>query len=125
MAITGSINQNGEIQPIGGVNQKIEGFFDVCRSRGLTGKQGVIIPHQNVGDLMLRKDVVAAVQDGKFHIHPVQTIDQGIEILTGMPAGEKNPDGTYPPGTVNGLVDQKLRDLAKRMKEFEGGEEKK
>jgi ATP-dependent Lon protease len=125
MAITGSINQNGEIQPIGGVNQKIEGFFDVCRSRGLTGKQGVIIPHQNVGDLMLRKDVVAAVQEGKFHIYPVQTIDQGIEILTGMPAGEKNPDGTYPPGTVNGLVDQKLRDLAKKMKEFEGGEEKK
>jgi predicted ATP-dependent protease len=107
------------------VNQKIEGFFDVCRSRGLTGKQGVIIPHQNVGDLMLRKDVVAAVQEGKFHIYPVQTIDQGIEILTGMPAGEKNPDGTYPPGTVNGLVDQKLRDLAKKMKEFEGGEEKK
>jgi ATP-dependent Lon protease len=125
MAITGSINQNGEIQPIGGVNQKIEGFFDVCRSRGLTGKQGVIIPHQNVGDLMLRKDVVAAVQEGKFHIYPVQTIDQGIEILTGMPAGEKNPDGTYPPATVNGLVDQKLRDLAKKMKEFEGGEEKK
>jgi ATP-dependent Lon protease len=125
MAITGSINQNGEIQPIGGVNQKIEGFFDVCRSRGLTGKQGVIIPHQNVGDLMLRKDVVAAVQEGKFHIYPVQTIDQGIEILTGMPAGEKNPDGTYPPATVNGLVDQKLRDLAKKMKEFEGAEEKK
>jgi ATP-dependent Lon protease len=125
MAITGSINQNGEIQPIGGVNQKIEGFFDVCRSRGLTGKQGVIIPHQNVGDLMLRKDVVAAVQEGKFHVYPVQTIDQGIEILTGMPAGEKNPDGTYPSGTVNGLVDQKLRDLAKKMKEFEGGEEKK
>ena len=125
VAITGSVNQNGEIQPIGGVNQKIEGFFDVCRSRGLTGKQGVIIPHQNVGDLMLRKDVVAAVQEGKFHVYPVETIDRGIEILTDMPAGEKNPDGTYPPGTVNGLVDQKLRDLAKKMKEFEGGEEKK
>jgi lon-related putative ATP-dependent protease len=125
IAITGSVNQNGEIQPIGGVNQKIEGFFDVCRARGLTGKQGVIIPHQNVGDLMLRKDVVAAVQEGKFHVYPVVTIDRGIEILTGMPAGEKNPDGTYPSGTVNGLVDQKLRDLAKKMKEFEGGEEKK
>ena len=125
VAITGSVNQNGEIQPIGGVNQKIEGFFDVCRSRGLTGKQGVIIPHQNVGDLMLRKDVVAAVQEGKFHVYPVETIDRGIEILTDMPAGEKNPDGTYPPGTVNGLVDQRLRDLAKKMKEFEGGEEKK
>jgi ATP-dependent Lon protease len=125
IAVTGSVNQNGEIQPIGGVNQKIEGFFDVCRARGLTGNQGVIIPHQNVGDLMLRKDVVAAVQEGKFRVYPVETIDQGIEILTGMPPGEKNPDGTYPPATVNGLVDQKLRDLAKKMKEFEGGEEKK
>jgi ATP-dependent Lon protease len=125
MAITGSVNQNGEIQPIGGVNQKIEGFFDVCRARGLTGNQGVLIPHQNVGDLMLRKDVVTAVQEGKFHVYPVETIDQGIEILTGVPAGEKNSDGTYPPGTVNGLVDQKLRDLAKKMKEFESAEEKK
>jgi ATP-dependent Lon protease len=125
VAVTGSVNQNGEIQPIGGVNQKIEGFFDVCRSRGLTGRQGVLIPHQNVGDLMLRKDVVAAVQEGKFHIYPVQTIDQGVEILTGMPAGDKSPDGTYPSGKVNGLVDQKLRDLAKRMKEFEGREEEK
>jgi predicted ATP-dependent protease len=125
IAITGSVNQNGEIQPIGGVNQKIEGFFDVCRARGLTGKQGVIIPHQNVGDLMLRKDVVAAVEKGKFHIYPVQTVDQGIEILTGIPAGEKDSAGNYPPGTVNGLVDQKLHELAKRMKEFEGPEEKK
>jgi ATP-dependent Lon protease len=125
VAITGSINQNGEIQPIGGVNQKIEGFFDVCRSRGLTGKQGVIIPHQNVGDLMLRKDVVEAVKEGKFRIYPVQTVDQGIEILTGIPAGGKGPDGNYPPGTVNYLVDQKLHELAKRMKEFESPEEKK
>jgi ATP-dependent Lon protease len=125
VAITGSINQNGEIQPIGGVNQKIEGFFDVCRSRGLTGKQGVIIPHQNVGDLMLRKDVVEAVKEGKFRIYPVQTVDQGIEILTGVPAGEKDSAGNYPPGTVNYLVDQKLHELAKRMKEFESPEEKK
>ena len=125
MAVTGSINQNGEIQPIGGVNQKIEGFFDVCRNRGLTGKQGVIIPHQNVGDLMLRKDVVESVAAGKFHIYPIQNIDQGIEILTGVPAGEKGMDGTYPSGTVNYIVDQKLRELAKRMKEFEAEEEKK
>jgi lon-related putative ATP-dependent protease len=124
MAVTGSVNQNGEIQPIGGVNQKVEGFFDVCRSRGLTGKQGVMIPHQNVGSLMLRKDVVAAVQEGKFHIYPIQSIDQGVEILTGLPAGEKSPGGTYPAGTVNALVDQKLQELAERMKEFEGGEEK-
>ena len=125
VAVTGSVNQNGEIQPIGGVNQKIEGFFEVCRNRGLTGNQGVMIPHQNVGDLMLRKDVVEFVAAGKFHIYPVQNIDQGVEILTGVPAGEKEKDGTYLAGTVNYLVDQKLRALAKRMKEFEVEEEKK
>ena len=125
IAVTGSVNQNGEIQPIGGVNQKIEGFFDVCRNRELTGKQGVMIPHQNVGDLMLRKEVVEAVAAGKFHIYPVHSIDQGIEILTGVPAGEKSQDGAYPAGTVNHRVDQKLRELAKRMKEFEAEEEKK
>jgi len=125
IAVTGSVNQNGEIQPIGGVNQKIEGFFDVCRSRALTGKQGVMIPHQNIGDLMLRKDVVEAVAARKFHIYPVQTIDQGIEILTGVPAGERRKDGTYPEGTVNFIVDKKLQELAKRMKEFEAEEEKK
>jgi lon-related putative ATP-dependent protease len=120
IAVTGSVNQNGEVQPIGGVNQKIEGFFDVCRARGLTGDQAVVIPQLNVGDLMLRKDVVQAVQAGKFHVYPVRTIDQGIEILTGLPAGEKGPDGTYPPGTVNGLADQKLLELATKMREFEG-----
>lgn len=125
IAVTGSVNQNGEIQPIGGVNQKIEGFYDVCRSRGLTGKQGVMIPHQNVGDLMLRKDVVEPVAAGKFHIYPIQNIDQGIEILTGVPAGEKQKDGSFPPGTVNDRVNQKLAGLARRMKEFETAEEKK
>ena len=125
VAVTGSVNQNGEIQPIGGVNQKIEGFFDVCKVRGLTGSQGVMIPHQNTGDLMLRKDVVEAVSQGKFHINPVQTIDQGIEILTGVPAGEKNPDGAYPEGTVNYRVNKKLLDLARSMKGFETSEEKK
>jgi lon-related putative ATP-dependent protease len=125
LAVTGSVNQNGEIQPIGGVNQKIEGFFGVCQNRGLTGKQGVMIPHQNVGDLMLHKDVVEAVATGKFHIYPVRNIDQGVEILTGVPAGEKSKDGAYPTGTVNYLVDQRLQDLAKRMKEFGAEEEKK
>jgi ATP-dependent Lon protease len=125
VAVTGSVNQNGEIQPIGGVNQKIEGFFDVCKVRGLTGTQGVMIPHQNIGDLMLRKDIVTAVSEGKFHIYPVKTIDQGIEILTGVPAGEKKPDGAYPEGTVNFRVNKKLTDLAKSMKEFETAEEKK
>jgi len=125
LAVTGSVNQNGEIQPIGGVNQKIEGFFGVCQNRGLTGKQGVMIPHQNVGDLMLHKDVVEAVAAGKFHIYPVRNIDQGVEILTGVPAGEKSKGGAYPAGTVNYLVDQRLQDLAKRMKEFGAEEEKK
>ena len=125
IAVTGSVNQNGEIQPIGGVNQKIEGFFDVCRSRGLTGRQGVIIPHQNVGDLMLRKDVVEAAATGKFHIYPVRTIDQGAEILTGVPAGERSREGAYPAGTINFLVDQKLLEVAQKMKAFVGEEETK
>ena len=125
IAVTGSVNQNGEIQPIGGVNQKIEGFFDVCRSRGLTGKQGVMIPHQNVGDLMLRKDVVEEVAAGKFHIYPVRTIDQGAEILTGVPAGERTQKGGYAAGTINYLVDQKLLEMAQKMKAFAGEEEKK
>ncbi len=123
LAVTGSVNQKGEVQPIGGVNEKIEGFFDVCRAKGLTGKQGVLIPHLNVDDLMLRKDVVEAVKDGKFRIYPVKTIDQGIEILTGMEAGERVEDGRFQEGTVNDLVDKKLRELSTKIKEFEAGEE--
>jgi lon-related putative ATP-dependent protease len=123
IAVTGSVNQKGEIQPIGGVNYKIEGFFDVCKAKGLTGSQGVMIPHQNVEDLMLRKDVVEAVAKNKFHIYPVSTIDQGIEILTGVKAGESKEDGTYDAKSVNYLVDQKLRDLAHRMREFDAREE--
>jgi len=125
IAVTGSVNQKGEIQPIGGVNEKIEGFFDVCRARGLTGKQGVMIPHLNLGDLMLRKDVVQAVKEEKFHIYPVQTIDQGIEILTGVQGGERLEKGQFKEGTVNFLVDQKLRELGTKIREFEsgGGEE--
>lgn len=121
IAVTGSVNQKGEIQPIGGVNEKIEGFFDVCKTKGLTGKQGVMIPHLNVDDLMLRKDVVEAVKEGKFCIYSVKTIDQGIEILTGVEAGEGQGDGTYKEGTVNDLVDKKLRELGTKIKEFEGG----
>ncbi|HOW86598.1 MAG TPA: ATP-binding protein [Candidatus Aminicenantes bacterium] len=118
LAVTGSLNQRGEIQPIGGVNEKIEGFFDVCRAKGLTGTQGVLIPGQNVRNLMLRADVVTAVKDGRFHIYPVRTIDEGIEILTGVEAGSAGPDGEYTEGTVHGLVDQELQRLAKGMKEF-------
>jgi ATP-dependent Lon protease len=123
IAVTGSVNQKGEIQPIGGVNEKIEGFFDVCRAKGITGKQGVMIPHLNIDDLMLRKDVVEAVRERRFHVYPVKTIDQGIEILTGLEAGERLEDGRFKEGTVNDRVDRKLRELGKRIKEFEGGEE--
>ena len=123
IAVTGSVNQKGEIQPIGGVNEKIEGFFDVCKAKGLTGKQGVMIPHLNIDDLMLRKDVVETVKAGKFRIYPVKTIDQGIEILTGVEAGERLEDGKFREGTVNDLVDKKLWEFGTKIKEFEGGGE--
>ncbi len=122
IAVTGSVNQKGEIQPIGGVNQKIEGFFDVCKAKGLTGTQGVIIPYQNVEDLMLRSDVVETVKQGKFRIYSIRTIDEGIEILTGEKAGEGRANGTYEEGTVNYLVDRKLEEFAQRWKEFSIGE---
>ena len=124
LAVTGSVNQKGEIQPIGGVNQKIEGFFDVCRARGLTGTQGVIIPDQNVADLMLRKDVVDAVKAGKFHVYSVQTIDEGIELLTGH-RGRRPGAGRQLPGG-HGLrpADKKLKELAESWREFRGAEEK-
>jgi ATP-dependent Lon protease len=121
LAVTGSVNQKGEVQPIGGVNEKIEGFFEVCRAKGLTGKQGVMIPHLNIGDLMLRKDVVEAVKEGKFHIYPVKSINQGIEILTGVEGGESLDGGKFKEGTVNDRVDKKLRELGVKIKEFEGG----
>ncbi|MHB8095860.1 MAG: Lon protease family protein [Candidatus Aminicenantales bacterium] len=118
IAVTGSLNQKGEIQPIGGVNEKIEGFFEVCRARGLTGRQGVMIPRQNVQDLMLRNEVVQAAIEGKFHIYPVGTIDEGIEILTGIEAGKKQEDGTFEEGTINELVDLELQRLALGWKKF-------
>ena len=121
IAVTGSVNQKGEIQPIGGVNEKIEGFFDVCRIKGLSGSQAVMIPQRNMVDLMLRKDVVQAVAEGKFGVIPVNTVDEGIAILTGVQAGERGPDGAYPEGTVNHLVDRRLLELAQGLKSF-GGE---
>jgi lon-related putative ATP-dependent protease len=124
IAVTGSVNQKGEIQPIGGVNQKIEGFFDCCRKGGLTGKQGVMIPESNVKDLMLRKDVVEAIKKGKFHLYSVKTIDEGIEILTGKAAGELGSNGGYPKGTINDLVNEKLKALAEGLKKFVQEEEK-
>ncbi|MFL7807520.1 MAG: S16 family serine protease, partial [Anaerolineae bacterium] len=117
-AVTGSVNQHGQIQPIGGVNQKIEGFFDICREQGLTGEQGVLIPMSNVQHLMLREDVRDAVQRGDFHIYPVRTVDEGIELLTGTPAGEQQADGSYPQDTINGRVEKRLTSLAERQKNF-------
>ena len=119
IAVTGSMNQQGDIQAIGGINEKIEGFFDVCRIKGLTGTQGILMPASNVEDLMLRDDVLEAVAAGKFHIWPVAKVEEGVEILTGLAAGRKNGDGTFEPATVFALVDERLRDMAKTMKEFE------
>jgi len=118
IAVTGSVSQKGEVQPIGGVTKKIEGFFDICAHKGLTGKQGVIIPEKNVNNLMLKPEVVEAVKEGKFHIYPVRTEEEGIEILTGVPAGELQEDGTYPEGTIFRLVDDKLKQMAEMAKEF-------
>ncbi|MFQ5586133.1 MAG: Lon protease family protein [Thermodesulfobacteriota bacterium] len=118
IAVTGSMNQLGGVQPVGGINQKIEGFFDVCAAKGLNGKQGVILPATNVRHLMLKTEVVEAVEKGQFHIYPIEHIDEGIEILTGLPAGERQPDGAYPEGSVNDRVSKKLTGLAKTLKAF-------
>ena len=119
IAVTGSVNQKGEIQPIGGVNQKVEGMFDVCRAAaGLTGAQGVVIPYQNVKNLMLRDDVVQAIREGMFHIYAVKTIDEGLEVLMGVPAGEANDDGSYPEGTVNHMVAKRLGELNDSMRGY-------
>ncbi len=122
IAVTGSVNQLGKVQPIGGVNYKIEGFYAVCKAKGLSGEQGVIIPKTNERHLMLKDEVVEAVRDGKFHIWSVETIDQGIEILTGVPAGERQSDGKYPEGTINYLVDKRLREFVESMKKFSAPE---
>ncbi|HEY8462307.1 MAG TPA: S16 family serine protease, partial [Blastocatellia bacterium] len=118
IAVTGSVNQLGQIQPIGGVNEKIEGFFDVCAAGGLSGQQGVVIPAASVKNLMLREDVIDAARQRLFHIWAVRTVDEGIEILTGVPSGERRPDGTWEPNTVNARVDRRLRDYAQRLKDF-------
>jgi lon-related putative ATP-dependent protease len=117
-AVTGSVNQHGEVQAIGGVNEKIEGFFDICKSRGLTGRQGVLIPKSNVKHLILRPDVVAAVAEGQFQIYPIARIDEGIELLTGVPAGERGKDGAFPAGTVFGKVADRLRAMAALRQKF-------
>ncbi len=118
IAITGSLNQRGDVQPVGGVNEKIEGFFDVCLPRGLDGTQGVIVPAANVPHLMLREDVVAAARDGRFCVWAVATIDEALELLTALPAGERGADGCYPARSVNGRVEAGLAAMAERTREF-------
>lgn len=118
LAVTGSVNQMGEVQVIGGANEKIEGFFDICKARGLTGDQGVMIPQGNVQHLMLRPEIVEAAEQGLFSIYSVATIDQGIEALTGVAAGVKGADGHFPPGTVNRLVEDRLREFAHHAQRF-------
>jgi ATP-dependent Lon protease len=118
VAVTGSMNQQGDIQAIGGVNEKIEGFYDVCRIKGLTGTQGVMIPAANVEDLMLREDLLEAVAAKRFHVWPVARIEQGIELLTGVPAGARNGDGTFAPGTAFARLDARLTEMAQTIKEY-------
>ena len=120
LAVTGSVNQKGEVQAIGGVNEKIEGFFEVCKLKGLTGEQGVMIPDSNVQNLMLKEEVIDAVKAGQFNIYSVKTIDEGIEVLTGTKAGQRRADGTFEEGTVNYLVDKQLREMADKLKEYPG-----
>lgn len=117
IAVTGSLNQKGDVQPIGGVNEKIEGFYDVCKLKGITGEQGVIIPIQNVKELMLRQDVVEAVKEGKFHIYPIKRVEEGIEILTGNKAGKKEKDG-YEKDSVFDLVERKIKSLYEKSKQL-------
>lgn len=122
IAVTGSVNQNGEIQAIGGINRKIEGFYDLCRVKGLTGEQGVLMPTSNLRNLMLRPDVVQAVAEEKFHIYAVQSIDQGIEVLTDVVAGTRNTAGKFPAGSINALVEQKLTQFAERQRQINAAE---
>ncbi len=125
IAVTGSVDQKGNVQTIGGVNEKIEGFFRICKERGLKGDEGVIIPERNTEDLMLHKDVVDAVRRGKFHVYAVQTVEEGLEILTGMPCGKRLKSGIYRKGTLNRLVADRLDALAKGLKEHSAADEKK
>ena len=118
IAVTGSVNQKGQVQPIGGVNQKVEGFFEVCQAKGLTGDQGVLIPAANVPHLMLSEEVVEAVREGRFHVYSAETIDEGIALLTGVSAGCLTPDGTFEDGTVNRRVSDRLAEMARNLRDF-------
>jgi predicted ATP-dependent protease len=119
IAVTGSVSQLGECQPIGGVTKKIEGFFDVCKARGLTGEQGVIIPKRTINDLMLKKELIKIIEKGKFHIYAIENMDEGIEILTGVKAGRRDKKGNYPKNTLNYLVMERLKMMSESIKESE------
>jgi predicted ATP-dependent protease len=128
LAITGSMDQNGEVQPIGGVNEKIEGFFGLCKMRGLDGSHGVIIPRRNVKNLMVKQEVIDAVRDGIFSIYAIDMMEDGLELLADMPVGTAQPDGTYPEGTVNYFVMKRFDEIAQvldKKKEEANGEQKK
>jgi predicted ATP-dependent protease len=122
ISVTGSMDQNGDVQPVGGINEKIEGFFDLCKFRKFDGNQGVIIPRRNIKHLMLKKDVIGAIKEGRFSIYPIDRVEEGLEILTGMPAGTLQEDGTYPEGTINHLVVKRLTEISEAMKEKKGEE---
>lgn len=122
IAVTGSVNQHGQIQPIGGVNEKIEGFFDICKKKGLTGNQGVLIPQLNRKNLMLKQKVLDAVEDEQFSIYAIQTIDEGMELLTDKPIGVRDENGKFGEGTVNCLVEQELDRYASIRQEFAASE---
>ena len=123
LAVTGSVNQLGNVQPIGGVTEKVEEFFDICKAKGLTGDQGVVIPVQNIDNLMLKNEVIEAVNDGRFHLYAVKSVEEGIELLTGQPAGVKGEDGKYPADSVFGKVERKLQLYNERMKSSKNGED--
>ncbi len=123
IAVTGSVSQKGEIQPVGGVTRKVEAFFDICKHKGLNGRQGVIIPEKNVRNLMLKQEIIDSVKEGQFHLWPISTVEEGIEILTGMEAGTLQPDGTYPEGTLFRRVDERFFEIAEIVKKFAKEEE--
>lgn len=123
IAVTGSVNQKGEIQPIGGAKEKVEGFYEVCKAQGLTGDQGVILPEKNVDNLMLNDEVIDSVESGDFHIYPAETVSEGLEILTGMDAGEELKDGGYEDGTIFARADEKIREIYDALQDNEDEEE--
>ena len=124
LAVTGSINQYGQIQAVGGVNEKIEGFFATCKSKGLTGTQGVVIPKSNIHNLMLREEVIEAVRAGQFHIWPIENVEEGLSLLSSLETGKLQDDGCYPIGTLNYLISSRLMEFSRIMEQKAAGEDR-